>query len=36
MAIFDMGLCHDLYQTALAKGLGQKLTLWESAAQCEE
>ena len=36
MAIFDMGLCHDLYHTALEQGLGQKLLLWESAAQCEE
>lgn len=36
MAVFDMGLCHDLYHTALDKGLGQKLLLWESAAQCED
>ena len=36
MAVFDMGLCHDLYRTALERGLGQKLLLWESAAQCEE
>ena len=34
MAIFDLGLCHDLYETALERGLGQKLLLWESAAQC--
>ena len=36
MAIFDMGLCYDQYHTALEQGLGQKLLLWESAAQCEE
>ena len=36
MAIFDLGLCHDLYETALEQGLGQKLLLWESAVQCEE
>ena len=36
MAIFDMGLCHDLYETALEQGLGQKLLLWESPAQCED
>lgn len=36
MAVFDMGLCHDLYNTALEQGIGTKLTLWESAAQCED
>ena len=36
MAIFDMGLCHDLYETALEQGIGQKLVLWDSAAQCAE
>ncbi len=36
MAIFDMGLCYDLYKTALAKGIGTKLTLWESPVQAED
>lgn len=36
MAVFDMGLCHDLYHTALEMGLGQRLKLWDSAAQCED
>lgn len=36
MAVFDMGLCYDLYHTALEQGLGQRLKLWDSAAQCEE
>ena len=36
MAVFDMGLCSDLYQTALEQGIGTKLTLWDSAVQCED
>ena len=36
MAVFDLGLGYDLYHTALEKGIGQKLLLWESPAQCEE
>ena len=32
----DMGLCSDLYNTALEQGIGTKLTLWESAVQCED
>ena len=36
MAVFDMGLCSDLYNTALEQGIGTKLTLWESAVQCED
>ena len=36
MAVFDMGLCSDLYQTALEQGIGTKLTLGESAVQCED
>ena len=35
MAVFDLGLGYDLYQTALEKGLGTKLLLWESPAQME-
>lgn len=35
MAVFDLGLGYDLYQTALQKGIGTKLLLWESPAQCE-
>ncbi len=36
MAVFDMGLCHDLYHTALEQGIGTKLTLWDSPVQCED
>lgn len=36
MAVFDLGLGWDLYQTALEKGIGQKLLLWESPAQCAD
>lgn len=36
MAVFDMGLCSDLYNTALEQGIGTKLTLWDSAVQCED
>ena len=32
MAVFDVGLGYDLYQTAVEKGIGQKLLLWESPA----
>lgn len=35
MSVFDLGLGYDLYQTALKNGIGQKLLLWESPAQCE-
>ena len=35
MSVFDLGLGYDLYQTALEKGIGQKLLLWESPAQCD-
>jgi len=35
MAVFDLGLGYDLYQTALKKGIGQKLLLWESPYQAE-
>ena len=36
MAVFDVGLGHDLYHTALEKGIGQKLLLWESPYQVED
>jgi ornithine cyclodeaminase len=36
MSVFDLGLGYDLYHTALEKGIGQKLLLWESPKQCEE
>lgn len=36
MAVFDLGLGWDLYHTALDKGIGQKLLLWESPAQCAD
>ena len=36
MAVFDLGLGYDLYQTALEKGIGTKLLLWESPKQCED
>lgn len=29
MAVFDVGWGYELYQTALEKGIGQKLLLWE-------
>ena len=35
MAVFDLGLGYDLYQTALKEGIGQKLLLWESPEQCK-
>ena len=35
MAVFDLGLGYDLYHTALEMGIGQRLLLWESPAQCE-
>ena len=33
MPVFDLGLGHDLYHTALEKGLGTKLKLWDEAYQ---
>ena len=36
MPVFDLGLGYDLYQTALEKGIGTKLTLWDSPVQAEE
>lgn len=33
MATFDVGLAFDLYHTALEKGIGQKLLLWDSPYQ---
>lgn len=35
MAVFDLGLGYDLYNTALEKGIGTKLLLWNNPAQCE-
>lgn len=35
MAVFDLGWGYTLYQNALEKGIGQKLTLWDSPAQAE-
>ncbi|MGI6030467.1 MAG: tyramine oxidase subunit B [Eubacteriales bacterium] len=35
MAVFDLGLGWDLYNTALEKGIGQKLLLWDSPYQCQ-
>ena len=35
MSVFDLGLGYDRYQTALEKGIGTKLLLWENPAQCE-
>ncbi|MBL8928113.1 MAG: hypothetical protein JNM77_18055 [Pseudonocardia sp.] len=29
MAVFDVGWGYDLYRTALEKGIGQRLTLWD-------
>lgn len=36
MSVFDLGLGYDLYQTALEKGIGQKLLLWDSPYQAED
>lgn len=36
MAVFDLGLGYDLYQTALERGVGTKLLLWDSPRQSEE
>lgn len=33
MATFDVGLGYDLYETAMKKGYGQKLVLWEEPDQ---
>lgn len=33
MATFDVGLGYDLYKTALEKGIGQKLVLWDEPYQ---
>lgn len=33
MSVFDLGWGYELYQNALAAGIGQPLTLWESAHQ---
>ena len=33
MATFDGGLGNDLYKTALKKGIGQKLILWDEPYQ---
>ena len=33
MATFDVGLGYDLFQTALEKGIGTKLTLWDDPYQ---
>ena len=33
MATFDVGLAYDLYRTALEKGIGQKLVLWDDPYQ---
>ena len=33
MATFDVGLGYDLYRTALEKGIGTKLTLWDDPYQ---
>jgi N-[(2S)-2-amino-2-carboxyethyl]-L-glutamate dehydrogenase len=30
MSVFDLGWGHELYQTALEKGIGQELLLWDS------
>ena len=35
MSVFDLGLGYDLYNTALNKGIGTKLLLWESPNQCD-
>lgn len=33
MAVFDVGLGYDLYKTAMDKGIGQKLVLWDDPYQ---
>ena len=33
MATFDVGLGYDLWKTALEKGIGQKLVLWDDPYQ---
>lgn len=35
MSVFDLGLGYDLYHTALDKGIGTKLLLWDSPKQCD-
>ena len=35
MPVFDLGLGHDLYHTALEKGIGTKLLLWDSPYQAD-
>lgn len=35
MATFDVGLGYDLYHTALDKGIGTKLTLWDDPYQAK-
>lgn len=35
MAVLDLGLGYDLYHTALEKGIGTKLLLWDSPAQAD-
>lgn len=32
MAVFDVAWAYDVYQSALQKGIGQKLTLWDEPA----
>lgn len=36
MATFDVGLGFDLYKTALEKGIGTKLTLWDDPYQAQK
>lgn len=36
MATFDVGLGYDLYKTALEKGIGTKLTLWDDPYQAQK
>lgn len=36
MATFDVGLGYDLYKTALEKGIGQKLVLWDEPYQMKD
>ena len=35
MPVFDLGLGYDLYHTALEKGIGTKLLLWDSPYQAD-
>lgn len=35
MPVFDLGLGYDLYETALEKGIGTKLKLWDSPMQAD-